>query len=99
MNMKNSLLEFEWDAEKAAGNLRKHGVSFEEAASVFNDAQATAYEDPDHSTGEKRCLTIGASAQGRLLIIAYADRSERIRIINARKVTTRERELYEEEDR
>jgi len=52
--VKNSLLEFEWDPEKAASNLRKHGVSFEEAASVFNDSQATAYEDPDHSTGEKR---------------------------------------------
>lgn len=97
--MKNSLLEFEWDAEKSAANLRKHGVSFEEAASVFNDLHATAYEDPDHSTGEKRCLTVGASAQGRLLIVAYADRGERIRIINARRVTRRERDLYEEEDR
>lgn len=97
--VKNSLLEFEWDSGKAAGNLRKHGVSFEEAASVFNDVQATAYEDPDHSTGEKRCLTIGASAQGRLLIVAYEDRGERVRVINARKLTRRERGLYEEEDR
>jgi uncharacterized DUF497 family protein len=63
--MENSLLEFEWDTEKVAGNLRKHGVSFEEAAWVFSDANATAYEDPDHSTTEKRCLTFGTSAQGR----------------------------------
>jgi uncharacterized DUF497 family protein len=97
--MKNRLLTFEWDAEKAVGNLRKHRVSFEEAASVFNDLHATAYVDPDHSTSEKRCLTFGTSAQGRLLIVGYADRGERIRIITARKVTRRERELYEEEDR
>ena len=92
-------MEFEWDPRKAARNLRKRGVSFEEAASVFNDIHATAYEDPDHSTSEKRSLTFGTSAQGRLLIVAYADRGERIRIINARKVTRRERDLYEEEDR
>lgn len=66
---------------------------------VFNDVHATAYEDPDHSTGEKRCLTIGASAQGRLLIVSFEDRGERIRVINARKLTRRERGLYEEEDR
>jgi uncharacterized DUF497 family protein len=60
--MKKSLLEFEWDPKKASSNLRKHGVSFEEAASVFSDVQATAYEDPDHSTIEKRCVTFGASA-------------------------------------
>lgn len=97
--MKNGLLEFEWDPKKAAGNLRKHGVSFEEAASVFNDVLATIYEDPDHSAIEKRYLTVGTSAAGRLLHIAFADRSERIRIINARNVTRRERELYEKENR
>jgi len=95
----NSLLEFDWDTEKAAGNLRKHGVSFEEAASVFSDLNATAYEDPDHSTTEKRCLTFGTSVQGRLLVVAYADQGERIRIITARKVTRTERDLYEEEER
>ncbi|MEK6405633.1 MAG: BrnT family toxin [Acidobacteriota bacterium] len=92
-------MEFEWDPKKAASNLRKHRVSFEEAASVFNDIHAAVYEDPDHSKAEKRYLTVGSSAQGRLLIVAYAHRGERIRIINARKVTRRERELYEEEDR
>jgi uncharacterized protein len=97
--MKIGLLKFEWDSRKAASNLRKHGVSFEEAASVFSDRLATFYEDPDHSVREKRYLTIGTSAQGRLLHIAFADRGERIRIINARKVTGPERKLYEEENR
>ena len=97
--MLKGALEFEWDPKKAASNLRKHRVSFEEAASVFNDLLATVYEDPDHSVREKRYLTIGTSAQGRLLHIAFADRGERIRIINARRVTRKERELYEEENR
>src|SRR5436853_4981784 len=97
--MPKDSLEFEWDPKKAASNLRKHGVSFEEAASVFNDMLATIYEDPDHATSEKRYLTIGTSAKGRLLHIAHADRGERIRIINARQVTRKERELYEKEDR
>ena len=97
--MPNGLLEFEWDPKKAASNLRKHGVSFEEAVSVFSDLLATVYEDPDHSKREKRFLMIGTSARGRLLHIAYADRGERIRIINARKLTRRERDLYEKEAR
>ena len=92
-------MTFEWDEEKAAANLEKHGVSFDEAASVFYDPLASVYEDPDHSVSEKRFLTIGTSAGGRLLHIAFADREERIRIITARKVTKRERELYEEECR
>lgn len=97
--MPNGSLKFQWDPKKAASNLRKHGVSFDEATSVFDDLLATVYEDPDHSVREKRYLTIGSSAQGRLLHIAFADRGERIRIINARKVTRKERELYEEEKR
>jgi uncharacterized DUF497 family protein len=92
-------MEFEWDPRKAALNLRKHGVSFEEAASVFNDEHSAVYEDPDHSRRERRCLAFGTSAEGRLLIVAYADRGNRIRIINARKVTRSEREMYEEEKR
>ena len=97
--MQTHSLEFEWDSRKDASNLRKHGVSFEEAASVFNDLLAAVYEDPDHSVREQRYLTIGTSNRGRLLHIAYADRGERIRIINARKVTKTERDLYEKEDR
>jgi uncharacterized protein len=97
--MPNGSLKFEWDPKKAASNLRKHGVSFEEAASVFSDLLASVYEDPDHSAGEKRYLTIGTSRQGRLLHISFAEQGERIRMINARKVTRTERELYEKEDR
>ena len=97
--MRRASLEFEWDSKKAASNLRKHAVSFEEAASVFSDVLAAIYQDPDHSARERRYLTIGTSEQGRLLHIAYADRGERIRIISARKVTKTERDLYEKEDR
>lgn len=97
--MKNRLLEFDWDPKKAASNLRKHRVSFEEAASVFNDELATVYEDPDHSHHERRYLSIGASERGRLLIIAYSYRGVKVRIINARQGTKQEREMYEEEDR
>lgn len=92
-------MEFEWHSKKAVANLRKHGVSFEEAASVFSDPLATVYGDPDHSANEKRYLIIGTSTQRRLLHIAFADRGERIRIVTARKVTTKERNLYEKEDR
>lgn len=97
--MKRGLLEFAWDPTKAKSNLRKHRVSFEEAASAFSDVLAAVYEDPDHSVREKRYLMIGTSEQGRLLHIAYADQGKQIRIITARKVTKRERELYEKEDR
>jgi len=72
--MPRELLEFEWDPKKAASNLRKHGVSFEEAASVFDDVLATIYEDPDHSVSEKRDLTIGTSEEGRLLHILRRSR-------------------------
>jgi uncharacterized DUF497 family protein len=92
-------VEFEWDPQKAESNLRKHGVSFEEAATVFDDPLAAYYVDPDHSITERRYLTIGASARGRLIHIAFADRAGRIRIIQARKLTNQERQLYEEENR
>ncbi len=92
-------MEFEWNSKKAVRNLHKHGVSFEEAATVFDDPLATYYEDPDHSITERRCLTIGKSANGRLIHIAFADRAERIRIVQARKLTKNERRQYEEETR
>jgi uncharacterized DUF497 family protein len=92
-------MEFEWDPKKAASNIRKHNVSFKEASSVFEDPLATVYEDPDHSAAERRFLTIGTSAEGRLIHVAFADRVERIRIITARPVTRGERELYEKEER
>jgi uncharacterized DUF497 family protein len=93
------MVGFEWDARKAATNLRKHRVSFAEAATVFEDPLASVYEDPDHSTAERRFLTVGTSANGRLIHVAFADRGERIRIITARPVTRSERELYEKEER
>ena len=92
-------MDFEWDRRKAKYNLRKHGVSFEEASTVFDDVLADVYEDPDHSGHERRFLTIGTSVRRRLLIVAFADRSQRIRIISARMPTKQEKKSYEEESR
>ena len=89
-------LSFEWDPNKARANAEKHAVSFSEAATVFGDMPSITYPDPDHSVDESRCITIGMSQFGRLLIIAHADRGDRIRIINARETTRSERKLYEE---
>jgi hypothetical protein len=89
------MLKFEWDDAKARANLTKHGVSFEEAASVFGDAVALTFPDPDHSVGEKRWLTFGVSQTDRLLVVAHTDRGRSIRIISARKATRHERGIYE----
>jgi len=89
------MLKFEWDDAKAQSNLAKHGVSFEEAASVFGDPLALTFPDPDHSIGEKRWLTFGVSYSDRLLVIAHAERGRSIRIISARKATRYERGIYE----
>jgi uncharacterized protein len=89
-------VNFEWDSRKAAQSLRKHGVSFQEAASVFGDPLALTFDDPDHSLTEQRCITVGMSSAGRVLIVAHADRGENIRIVSARKTTRRERRHYEE---
>ena len=89
-------MTYEWDPAKAAANVKKHHVSFEEAASVFLDAAALTFWDPDHSTGEDREITIGRSAQQRILFVAHAARDDRIRIISARRATSRERRQYEE---
>lgn len=90
------MLKFEWDDGKAQINLAKHGVSFEEAASVFGDPLALTFSDPDHSLGEKRWLTFGVSHIGRLLVIAHTERGRAIRIISARKATRHERGIYEQ---
>jgi uncharacterized DUF497 family protein len=87
---------YEWDPGKAAAHVRKHRVSFEEAASVFLDASALTFWDPDHSAEEDREITIGRSAQQRLLFVAHATREDRIRIISARRATSRERRQYQE---
>ena len=90
-------MRFEWDAEKASLNLRKHRVSFEEAQTVFEDDLFIAFSDPGHSEGESRYLVMGQSKQGRLLVVAYTERRESVRLISAREATRRERNDYEED--
>jgi uncharacterized DUF497 family protein len=87
---------YEWDPKKAEANRRKHGVSFEEAATVFQDINALTFEDPDHSDEEPRELTVGLSRSGRVLFLSHCDRGKRIRIISARKATPKERKQYAE---
>lgn len=89
-------MSWEWDDEKAAANLEKHGVSFEEAGTVFDDPLYVDFYDPDHSTEEHRYLIVGMSASGRLLIVSYTERPEAVRLISAREVTLAERKAYEE---
>lgn len=89
-------MQFEWDRRKEASNRRKHEVGFREAATVFGDPLATTFPDFDHSAFEERFLTIGASARGRLLVVAHNEGGQKIRIISARRVTRRERKFYEE---
>lgn len=91
-------MEFEWDPLKAEDNLKKHGVDFTEAATVFGDPLSITYSDPDHSLDEDRYIIIGSSSANRLLIVAHTDRDESTRLISAREVTSRERKLYEDED-
>jgi uncharacterized DUF497 family protein len=88
-------MEFEWDAHKAVLNLKKHNVSFEEAATVFGDPLSITVPDPDHSLEEDRYILIGMSTNHRLLMVAHAERGDRIRIMSARELTRREREQYE----
>jgi uncharacterized DUF497 family protein len=90
-------VHFEWDPRKAAHNLGKHGVSFEEAQTVFDDDRLLVFSDPDHSFGEERLLIIGRSSRGRLLFVAYTERAEAVRLISAREATRRERKDYEQE--
>jgi uncharacterized DUF497 family protein len=89
-------LQFEWDQNKAKRNLRKHGVSFEEASSVFGDPLALTISDPLHSEEEHRFITLGESHRRRLVVVASTDRGDKIRIISARVATRRERRDYEE---
>jgi uncharacterized protein len=90
------MLKFEWDPVKAASNLRKHGVSFDEAGSAFLDQLAVSGPDPDHSIGERRYITFGISSLGRLLAVSHTHRPSMIRIISARRATRAERKIYEE---
>jgi uncharacterized DUF497 family protein len=88
-------VRFEWDPEKAKKNLRKHGVPFEEAVTVFYDPLSATFDDPDHSVGEERYVTIGLSSRNRLIVVAHAERGESLRIISARPATPRERKRHE----
>lgn len=88
-------MEFEWDPRKAAENLRKHRVSFEDAATVFGDPLAITFNDPDHEFGERRSLTFGLSVVGRLLVVCHTKRRSKVRLISARPATRYERRIYE----
>lgn len=87
---------FEWDPKKARSNSRKHGVSFEEAITAFGDPLSLNMPDPDHSEDEQRYLVLGTSGRGRLLLVAYAERPPRTRIISAREASRSERRMYED---
>jgi uncharacterized protein len=89
-------MRFEWDSAKATKNLRKHGISFDEASSAFCDPLAITGADPDHSAGEERFVTFGISSAGRLLVISHIDRGDAILIISTRRATRLERRIYEE---
>jgi uncharacterized DUF497 family protein len=89
-------VRFEWNARKAAANVRKHGVSFDEAASVFLDSLSATGDDPDHSLDERRFVTFGNSSSGRLLVVAHVHHDDVVRIITARLAMRAERKLYEE---
>ena len=86
----------EWDNRKAAANARKHGVTFDEAATVLEHVLSITYQDPDHSLQESRLLTIGLSSFGRILMVAHTERAEAVRLISARPATRSERRFYEE---
>ena len=90
-------ISFEWDPAKAEANRRKHGIGFDEAATIFGDPISLTITDEQHSEAEPRFITIGSSVRSRLLVVVHTDRGEAIRIISAREATRRERRTYEEE--
>jgi len=90
-------LKFKWNPNKAKKNIAKHGVSFDEAATVFSDPLSMTYDDPDHSYGENRYIIIGLSAFGKLLFVSHVETNDTIRIISARQLTRKERKQYEQQ--
>jgi len=90
-------LTFEWDSRKARSNLSKHGISFEEASTIFGDSLSLTIPDPDHSITERRYITMGRAFDGKLLVVVHTDRSDNIRIISATRASRRERRFYEQE--
>lgn len=89
-------MEFEWDNKKAEKNLKKHGVSFQEGASVFGDPMAITFDDPDHSIGEHRMLNFGIRRTGKMVIVSHTQRNGSTRIISVRLMENHERQIYEE---
>jgi hypothetical protein len=89
-------MNFEWDESKAASHISKHGVSFDEATTIFGDPLAITFPDPMHSAEEDRFLTFGRSSSGRFVVVAHTDRDDRIRLISAREMTRKERSDYEQ---
>jgi uncharacterized protein len=89
-------LGFEWHEEKAKENLRKHGIRFEEAKTVFNDPFSITIADSEYSVEEERYIDIGLSINGQLLVVVYTERQSNIRIISCRKATKPERQVYEQ---
>lgn len=88
-------MRFEWDRNKAAENLRRHRVSFDEAVTVFYDPLAATFDDPDHSNDESHLVSVGYSARGRLLVVCHVERGAVTRLISARRATARERKRHE----
>jgi hypothetical protein len=88
-------MEFEWDPDKSNANLKKHGISFHEASTVFGDPLAITFNDPDHSMREHRFLTFGYSRMNQLLVVIHTERHERTRIISTRRATRQESKIYE----
>ena len=88
-------MQFTWDSTKAEQNLLAHGVSFQEATTVFGDPLAGTIPDPDHSIGEERYITVGHSSAGQLLVVCHIEQGDTIRIISARQATPHERKDYE----
>ena len=88
-------MRVQWDAAKAESNREKHGVTFEEAVTVFYDSLAATFGDPRHSEGERHMITVGSSAAGRLLIVCHTERAGSLRLISARLATKRERRRHE----
>ena len=90
------VIRFTWDPTKATSNIQKHGISFEEAVSVFGDPLSETFDDPDHSDDEQRFIIVGRSRNGRLLFVSHADYGEIIRLISARPLTSAETRAYEQ---
>jgi hypothetical protein len=93
------MIIFEWDPQKNRSNIEKHGVSFEEASTVFQDTLSLTIDDPLHSIDEERLILIGMSQKNRILVVVHTERGDNVRIISARKTTKKEREYYESNEK